>query len=178
MNKNIYKIGVLLGAVLSMLALFGCAGRERVGEVVDSPVNKSGKIVGVDIAQSEINEFYYTVENINYDAFYQRYRFYKEDGRHMFFHETRERKDDYGPAGEEDRTAIGTIELTGEQWNAFYDLIEGGSVTRRQDSAESGDSGPWLYLYWTGDGNEEQVFKFASYDKEKAFVEFCESLRD
>lgn len=176
MSKNTYRIGLLLAAAVSMLALFGCATRERIGEVVDSPVIKGEKIVGKDIELFEINQFYYTVENINYDAFYLRYMFYKENGSYFFFHEARERKDDYGPATEEDRTDFGTVELTNRQWDAFRDLVEGGTVTKREDDADSGDTGPWLYLYWDGDKDVYQVFRFASAEKEKAFVELCESL--
>ena len=132
--------------------------------------------VGRDVLTDDISEFYYTYENINYDAFYQRYRFYIEDGKHMFFHETRERPGEYGPADENDTTSIGTIELSDEQWSEFYDLVCGGVITGREDSAESGDSGPWLYLYWNGDKSEYQVFEFESYSKEIEFEQFCQQL--
>ncbi|MCR5590524.1 MAG: hypothetical protein K6F73_03260 [Lachnospiraceae bacterium] len=133
-------------------------------------------IVGTDIATDDITDFYYTEENINYDAFFQRYRFYVEDGKHIFFHETRERKDDYGPCTEEDTTLIGTIELDDEQWAQFCGLVSGGIVKAREESADSGGSGPWLFLYWTGDESKYQQFKFDSYGTEKKFVEFCLSL--
>ena len=124
----------------------------------------------------DITDFYYTEENINYDAFYQRYRFYVEDGKYYFFHETRERKDDYGPCTEEDTTLTGTIELTEDQWSGFAGLVEGGKVRSREESADAGGSGPWLYLYWKDDKGKYQQFSFASYAKEKEFTEFCLSL--
>ena len=97
-------------------------------------------IVGTDIAFEDITDFYYTEENINYDAYYQRYRFYAEDGKHFFFHETRERKNDYGPCTEEDTVQTGTIELSDDQWSEFTALVKGGIVTVRKDTADSGGS--------------------------------------
>ena len=86
--------------------LVGCAGE---------------KIVGKNIGIDEISEFYYTYDNINYNAFYQVYHFYVEEGRHMFFHETRQVEDGYGPATEKDTVKSGTIELSDEQWEEFFD---------------------------------------------------------
>ena len=77
---------------------------------------------------------------------------------------------------EQDTTQIGTIELTDGQWRQFCDLVSGGTVKAREESADSGDSGPWLYLYWTNDKSKYQKFSFASYGDEKAFEEFCLSL--
>ncbi len=166
MNKYL----VLVLCLMISLLLAGCSGKEN------TTVKKGRYVVGDGIQIGDITEFYYTYENINYNAFYQRYRFYTEDGKHLFFHETRERKDDYGPATEEDTTLTGTVELTDEQWAAFYDALSGGSVSKRAESAESGSRGPWLYLYWTGDDSEYQEYAFPSYEAQKAFEEFCASL--
>ncbi len=136
----------------------------------------TGKTVGTDIQIEDITDFYYTVENINYDAFYQRYRFYVEDGKYLFYHETRQRKDDYGPCTENDTTSVGTVELTEDQWSGFYELVKGGSVTARKESADSGGTGPWLYLYWKNDQSKYQQFAFSSYATEQKFEEFCEAL--
>ena len=155
------------------MMLIGCGNGENTEKV--SLLSKM-YVVGTDIKMDDINDFYYTEENINYDAYYQRYRFYVEDGKHFFFNETRERKDDYGPCTEQDTTQIGTIELTDDQWRQFCDLVSGGTVKAREESADSGDSGPWLYLYWTNDKSKYQKFSFGSYGDEKAFEEFCLSL--
>ncbi|MBP5608275.1 MAG: hypothetical protein J6X66_08430, partial [Lachnospiraceae bacterium] len=133
-------------------------------------------VVGKDIAFSDITEFYDTEENINYDAYFQRYRFYTEKGKFFFFHERRERKNDYGPCKEEDAVEKGTSELKDEQWRVFCDLIGGGEVKARKDDASSGDSGPWYYLYWKNDRSRYQVYSFASYGKEKEFEKFCREL--
>jgi len=160
--------GLLLGVLLT-----ACGAKENTEEV--SLFDKK-MIVGTDIAFDDINDFYYTKENINYDAYYQRYRFYAEDGKHLFFHETRERPEDYGPCTEEDTVRTGTIELSDAQWKQFCDLVSGGTVKARSESADSGDSGPWLYLYWTNDKSKYQQFSFDSYETEAKFEEFCHTL--
>ncbi|MCR5507072.1 MAG: hypothetical protein K6F34_00120 [Lachnospiraceae bacterium] len=169
MKKSIFITIILMLAVFSA----GCKEKEEP-ETMHLP--GSGKTVGKDILMEDITDFYYTEENINYGAYYQRYRFYVEDGKHMFFHETRERKDDYGPCTEDDTTLKGTAELTDEQWSQFYDLVNGGTVKARSDSADSGDTGPWLYLYWTDDKSKYQEFSFDSYNTETRFVDYCISL--
>ena len=140
------------------------------------PVLKSEFTVGTDIRQEDISEFYYTYENINYNAFYQRYRFYAEDGSYYFYHETRERPEDYGPATEEDITASGTVKLTEAQWAEFFGYLKDGIVVKRGESTESGSRGPWLYLYWTGDKSEYQEFTFDSVSTRSAFEDFCAEL--
>lgn len=158
---------------LFVALLAGCGAKE---ESADMAVFGGGKIVGKDIQTEDITDFYYTEENINYDAHYQRYRFYVEGGKHIFFHETRERKNDYGPCTEDDTILIGSIELTDEQWSQFIDLVNGGIVKARGDSAESGGTGPWLYLYWTNDKGKYQQFSFDSYETQAKFEKFCLSL--
>ena len=139
-------------------------------------VLKSEFTVGTDIRQEDISEFYYTYENINYNAFYQRYRFYAEDGSYYFYHETRERPEDYGPATEEDITASGTVELTEAQWGEFFGYLKDGTVVKRAESTESGSRGPWLYLYWSGDKSEYQEFSFDSVTTRRSFEDFCAEL--
>ena|GEM_PF-608746 len=172
-REHMKKLGMIIIAIMLAVVMAGCGAQE---EPADMSLFNSGKTVGKDIAVEDITDFYYTVENINYDAYYQRYRFYIEDGKHIFFHETRERPDDYGPCTEEDTTLTGIMELTDEQWAQFTDLVSGGTVKARSDSAESGDTGPWLYLYWTGDKGKIQQFTFESYGKETELEEYCESL--
>ena len=96
----------------------------------------------------------------------------------MFFHETRQVEDGYGPATEKDTVKSGTIELSDEQWEEFFDFLKEGTVRKREESLEDGDSGPWFYLYWKGDRSEYQEFSFASYEKRLAFEAFCEQLAE
>ena len=147
-----------------MLLLGGC-GKEAGETITDRsiPVN-------------DVTEFYYTYENINFNAFYQRYRFYREDGKRMFYHETRERPEDYGPTTEEDITESGTIELTEAEWTTFLNLLKDGSVSSRKDNAVSGDSGPWTYIYWTKDKGEYQVFEFPTASERSQFEAYCVAL--
>ena len=88
---------------------------------------KNTVTVGRDAEAEDVQDFYYTYENINFNAFYQRYRIYAENGKHMFFHETRERKEEYGPATEKDTTKKGTLELSEEEWKTFVNLVNGGT---------------------------------------------------
>lgn len=151
--------------------------REDAEEMAKNPFILKGKmIVGDDILSENIKEFYYTYENINYDASYLRYRFHIENGKHMFFFEKRERPNDYGPATEDDTVAKGDIELTDEQWSEFYNMISGGIVKKREENADSGDCGPWLYLYWEGDKDKYQEFTFESVSKELEFEDYCSKL--
>ena len=136
------------------------------------------KTVGKNIRINDVTDFYYTVENINYGAFYQRYRFFLEDGGYRFFHERRERPDDYGPAGVEDIVKTGTVTLTEEEWQAFFDCLKGGTVRNRSDSAESGGRGPWTYLYWKKDRGTCQEFTFASPEARAAFEKLSEKLAE
>lgn len=169
---------LLLISVLIIMVMSGCEGGDDDMKNGRGLFGGSDMTVGGKIGIKDIKEFYYTVENINYDAFYQRYRFYVEDGNYYFFHETRERKDDYGPATEEDATARGTLKLSDDEWEGFYDLILDGKVMERADDAASGDSGPWYYLYWKGDKDKYQVFSFASQKKAGEFVDYCAGLAE
>lgn len=133
-------------------------------------------MVGTDILTEDISEFYYTYDHINYNAYYQRYRFYTEDGKKMFFHETRERKNDYGPATEADTTMTGCFELTEADWEAFFGLLKGGTVIKRTESTETGNAGPWMYLYWKNDEGEYQEYSFSSKSALESFKAFCAEL--
>ena len=47
------------------------------------------KTVGKDILSDDITDFYYTYDTSTYPPEFQRYRFYAEDGRYYFYHETK-----------------------------------------------------------------------------------------
>ncbi len=167
MNKTMILICILMICVLA-----GCSrnpGADKTGE-------KSGMTFGEDITEDKISKFYYTIENINYDAYYLRYLFYVEDGKHMFFFEERERKNEYGPTTEEDTIAKAEFELSGDEWSDFIRIISGGQVRERQENEESGGSGPWTYLYWIGDKDRYQEYSFESQSTRKEFETLCETL--
>ncbi len=154
----------LLAALLcAMLLPFGCTlGQERT--------------VGKDIRRDDVRDFYWTYDASTNPPAFLRYRFYIEDGAYRFFWERRE--GNHWPLTEPDRTAFATIDLTEAEWDAFWACIENGTVTRRSDNADSGDSGPWTFLYWEGDKGKWQVFSFASWDAENQFNTLCETLRE
>nr|MCR5212545.1 hypothetical protein [Lachnospiraceae bacterium] len=131
-----------------------------------------------DIKENDINEFYYTKENINYDAYYLRYLFYVKDGKHIFFFEERERKGDYGPTSEADVKAKAEFELSDDEWSEFISIINGGEVKAREENIETGGSGPWTYLYWSGDKDKYQEYSFESYGARVGFESFCEELAE
>ena len=128
------------------------------------------------IPVEDITEFYYTYENINYNASYQRYRFFMEDGRYMFYHEKREKPGGYGPTAEKDITVSGTVELSSDEWKRFLAFLKDGKVSARKDSGESGGAGPWTFIYWKKDKGKVQAFDFSSYDTRRTFEEFCSAL--
>ena len=157
-------------SALTALVLFltaGCASASLLpGEMV----------VGDDIACEELTDFYYTYDASTNPPHYQRYRFYVEDGKRYFYHETREGGG--WPQTEEDITRSGTSELTDAQWTTFCDLLNGGTACRREEYLDSGDAGPWLFIYWNGGEEEGREFAFASCAEEAAFEEFCAALAD
>lgn len=116
-------------------------------------------------------DFYYTYDASTDPPFYQRYRFYAEDGEHFFYHETREGGG--WPQTEEDITASGTVKLPEEEWKTFFRYLEGGTITEPEIRDEDGDAGPWTYIY-RGNGQEE--YEFPSYAARLAFEEYCKGL--
>ena len=139
-----------------------------------STVSAAGLTVGADVNETDITDFYYTVDASSYPPHYQRYRFYAEDGKKWFFHESRQGGG--WPQTEENTVASGTVELTDEAWAEFVACVAGGTVKAREEHLEDGDSGPWTYLYWTGDEGNIQEYSFASYGKRLEFDALCEKL--
>ena len=106
---------------------------------------------------------------------YEPDRFYTEGGAKYFYHETR--AGERFPLTEEDITESGTRELSDAEWNEFYTLLCGGTVSNRSEDTSSGDSGPWLYLYWKNDKGTMQEYRFADYGAQQAFEQFCLRLK-
>ena len=123
------------------------------------------------ISSDEIIDFYYTYDASTAPPHYQRYRFYEEDGRHFFYHETREGGG--WPQTEDDITASGTIELSEEDWQTFISYLEGGTIKQPDEELLDGDAGPWTYIY---KGNGQEEYEFPSYGARIAFEEYCEGL--
>ena len=134
------------------------------------------KTVGIDIAFEDITDFYYTYDASTAPPLYQRYRFYAEEGKHYFYHETREGGG--WPQTEADITRSGTVELTEKQWTAFCDFLNGGKASMREEHLESGDAGPWLYIYWRGGETEGREFSFDQPGTVLAFEKYCAGLKE
>ena len=132
--------------------------------------------VGIDIPFEDITDFYYTYDATFYPPIYQRYRFYTEDGKRYFYHETRDSEN--WPQTEEDITCSGTAELSDEQWTEFCSLLEGGIARVREEVLDDGDAGPWLFVYWRGGEEEGREFHFKPAGRVLAFEEFCAGLKE
>ena len=141
---------------------------------------KKAYVVGEDIQEVELTEFYYTRSGSSFPPYFQRFRFFVENGKHYMYHEKREGEE--WPLTEKHITISGTIELTDEQWETFWNFIKGGTVESRSanediDDGDGGD-GPWMYLYWLRDPNDFQEFEFDDRNKVLGFEEFCFSLTE
>jgi len=176
----IIGLGCACAAVLAVIVLVFTGVIGNYGETtVDSSdeeeyqVVKKGKVVGKNIKEDKIEEFYYTYSTSTNPAFYQRYYFHKVDEKWLFFHETREGS--AFPLTEEYTTAKGETEITEEQYLRFYACIEKGVVTARKDNVNSGNDLSF-FLYWKGDKGKNQVFEFENQGKEQVFVKLCEEL--
>ena len=130
--------------------------------------------VGKSVSFNDITEFYYTYDSSANPPEFLRYRFYVNNGSYLFYREKRE--GNHWPLTTDDITSSETKWLSDSEWSEFMSIIEGGKVSKRSENTESGDSGPWLYIYWKGDKSKYQEFAFESYDKRLEFERFCESL--
>ena len=157
--KKMDVLFILLIAAFLVVFLVACA----------SPL-----VVGDDIKFNQISDFYYTIDASTNPPFFLRYRVYTVDGVHTFYHE--ERSGDHWPLTDNDATVIEKREMTEEEWDSFCKCIADGKVTKRTDSVEAGSSGPWLYLYWSGDKGTYQVFEFRDLDAQYDFRKWCEGM--
>lgn len=165
--KRQVAVIILLTVIFSLVAV-GCGAKKISGDN-----NMQDFFTNVP-SEDKFKDFYYTYATTVNPPEFQRYRFYKEDGKFYFYHEKREGDSVF--LTEEDITVYGTKELTDEEWETFWKLIGGGSVKKRKESTNSGGSGPWLYLYWDGDKDIYQEFSFKEYENLYEFEEFCEGL--
>ena len=170
------KLMLVLICVSMIISAAGCGVVSKLPLPDHSDGEKTELVVGEDITDKDINEFYYTIENINYDAYYLRYKFYTEDDKHLLFFEERQRPDDYGPTTEEDTIAKTEFELSDKEWSKFYKTISGGEVCARDEDPGEGDRGPWTYLYWSGDKDKYQEYSFKSQNDRQDFEKLCEKL--
>ena len=136
---------IRLTALFTAIGLFfsGCAAGKRESTV------------GRDVKIGDVARFVYTYETIDYGAKFLRYDLTVKENEARFSWEKRERPRDYGPATEQDTVAKGEKRLTEAELADFLQLLEGGTVTARKACADSGDSGPWTYLYRAGDDTGE-----------------------
>lgn len=158
---------VVLGSIFVVIAIV-------IAALLFVQIKNREHVVGKDVAVETITEFYYTYSSSTYPPNYQRYRFFVEEGSYKFYHEKREGTN--WPLTESQITRSDTIELSKEEWTEFLIFLKDGIVKKRNQSTETGSSGPWLYLYWKGDRDKYQVFFFATINKMNAFEEFCKKL--
>ena len=136
-------------------------------------------IKDVPIQQGDIVDFYYTYDWVGYNAKYQRYRFYIEDGQYLFYHESRGTENDYGWNSPDDVISSGTLTLDIYEWADFLAYLKGGSIKTPEESIEDGDSGPWMYLYYKSHGNiERKEFFFSSAAQQLSFEDHCRLLME
>ena len=158
-RMGVKPAAVLFSVLLMVFAIPACAADLTVGR---------------EIAPEDVTDFYDTQDASFVPLWYQRYRFYRNNGTPFFFHETRE--GDSWPLTERDITASGDEEISEEAWQTFLSLIQDGTAAERKDELLDGDPGPWTYIYVSGGEEEGREFRFASPDKRAQFEAFCREL--
>ena len=166
-NKKNFLVVIILACAVA-IAFTVAAGNSIVKE-------KEMK-VGKNITVEDITKFYYTEASSTNPPNYQRYRFYVDNGKYMFYREKREGNS--FPLTEKDISLTDTKELSEQEWSAFCNCIIGGKVSKRTENTESGNSGPWTYLYWKGDRSKYQEYEFESPEKAAEFEEMCKELSE
>lgn len=166
MQNKTRTVLIVLSAVLVLLAAAIGFNLLRSGEMT----------VGKKISVEDITEFYYTEASSTNPPYYQRYRFYVDNGKYVFYREKREGNS--FPLTEKDISSTDTKELSEQEWSAFCNCIIGGKVSKRTENTESGNSGPWTYLYWKGDRSKYQEYEFESPEKAAEFEEMCKELSE
>lgn len=162
MKKNWKRFGAALLTILLAGAGNVCQARQAA--------------VGTDISINDVTDFYYTYSTSTNPPHYQRFRFYADGEKHIFYHETRESGG--WPQTEKDITAYGSRNVSEAEWAEFFDCLKGGIVKDREEHLEDGDPGPAIFLYWKGDRGKCQEFSFASPATRLAFENLCARLRN
>lgn len=163
------------GSMTAKTAVVIIAAVIIIGAVCISVAKSNRKFtVSDDIPFNKITEFYYTVSSSANPSYYQRYHFYADNDGWMFYHETRQGS--HWPLTEKDATKQGTVKLAQQQVQQLEQLVAGGKVTKRTETAETGGKGPWMYLYWEGDKGKYQQFSFGDVSAHTAFENFCQQL--
>lgn len=155
-------------AIIAGLALSGCTHSQSL-------LGKKEYRLEKDIKQEAFKKFYYTYSSTAFPPEFQRYLFAVDNGKATFYHEKREGETVF--LKEKDITVSGTLELSADEWQTFWDFLKKGTVHKRIESTTSGDAGPWLFLYWDGDKDVNQEFEFTNYSTLRAFETFCIELK-
>ena len=168
---------ILICMLIGLLAAACQSGGEPDVSDNDFGALLDQKIEGTKVRLGDVNDFYYTYDWVGYNAEYHRYRFYVEDGQYKFLYDHRKIEDDYGWASEENRTAYGIVELTDDEWAEFLGTIRTGELKKPKESTTTGDSGPWLYIYYQkGNKTERMEFYFTDNESGEAFSDLCDKL--
>lgn len=175
-KKETKKGNRMIGIMVCVIVLLFLAAGIVFGLTEGGFLGKNKFVIGRDIKEDQFLEFYYTESSTAYPPTFQRYRFYTDFGKHMFYHEKRE--GDKVFLEEEDITVSGTMELSEEEWNTFWNFMNGATVQKRTENTNSGGSGPWLYFYWEKDPGDCQEFHFPQKETESEFEEFCIRLKE
>ena len=130
----------------------------------------------MNIPAEDITDFYYKEESLDPPAFCQKYRLYVDNGKYMFFHETSERPDAYGPTTDDDITSDGTIELSAEEWKHAFALLKDGTVGIMPEDLPISPAAPWAYIYWKNDRDKYRAYVFSSHEAKQAFEDYCRAL--
>ncbi len=163
-GKKMNSIWILLPVLLLSIVLMLGINKGKI---------RKEYIVGENISEKEITEFYYTIASSTNPPEYLRYHILF-DKQATIYKEVRE--GNHWPLTDKDIVFAETVELRPEEKEMFYHLLKGGIVrSRKEEVVTDGSKKPFLYLYWENDRDYYQVFEFEG-NREKEFIELSESL--
>ena len=129
------------------------------------------KWVGKQIPFRDVTAFVYTRASSTNPPEHTRWHLMLQNGTPVLMYE--QRTGNHWPLTGEDISASSTVTLTQTQWQTLLHCLQGGQVIRRTENPETGDSGPFMYLYWQGDRDSIRQFTFASHEREQQFLTLC-----